>query len=219
MSELPVWSLPYVSENYTGPYLSNGQLQSSVAFGDVDPKSQLDVLSRLHDTAYATYSDFGHRTAADAIYDAEAKKLEALFPQLAGSIVLYGNQLERSLTNLVSGMYSGPLGFIVGAAKNMYNLNDYMINEKRYKAEVNALYASDPYKPVVKDVIRMPQQIFIEGPQEMLALGKPDVFDRAVERYEHAAGPFPEYSVGTEFSPVIGYRRKKHKRKRRMEVV
>lgn len=142
---LPDYTLPYVSENYTGPYLSNGQYQSSVAFGDVEPKSKLDALSRLHDTAYATYADYGHRTAADVIYNAEAKKLESLFPQLAGSIVLYGNKIKDSFANL-AGSFVNPLDLIFGAVKNMYNLNDYMVNEEKYRRDILELYAKDPKK-------------------------------------------------------------------------
>lgn len=140
---LPDYSLPYVSENYTGPYLSNGKYQSSVAFGEAEPKSKLDALSRLHDTAYATFADYGHRTAADSIFNEEAKKLESLFPQLAGGVVLYGNKIKDSFLNLADSVYN-PFGLIIGAVKNMYNLNDYVMNEEKYRREVRELYQKDP---------------------------------------------------------------------------
>ncbi len=147
MSKLPDWTLPYVgAENYTGPYLSNGQYQASVAFGDAEPKSKLDALSRFHDTAFATWEDYGHRTAANSIYNEEARKLESLFPQLAGSVVLYGNQLASAFSNLF-GSFANPFQLIFGAVENMYNLNDYMMNEKKYRKDVLNLYAMDPRPP------------------------------------------------------------------------
>lgn len=142
----PEYTLPYVNENYTGPYLSDGKFQNSVYFGDAEPKSKLDALSRLHDTAYATFADYGHRTAADSIYNEEAKKLESIFPQLAGAAVLYGNKVMGSFSNLTSNAALGPLGVLIGAVKNMYNLNDYVLNEERYRRDVLDLYAKDPKK-------------------------------------------------------------------------
>jgi hypothetical protein len=216
MSTAPVYNLPYVGENYTGPFLSNGQFQSSVAFGDVPPSSQLDAISRLHDTAYATFTDFGHRTAADAIYNDEAKQLESLFPQLAGSVVLFGNESARAAANLVGGLKYGPLGFIVGAAENMYNLHDYMLNEKRYKAEVLALYAKDPYKPVVRDNVGPLTQDVYGEPMEAEVFVRPTVFERTVERYERGD---EENRVVPARARFVRFPFTKKRRKRRMVVV
>lgn len=133
--------------NYTGPYRSDGKFQTSVEFGKTAPKDKLDALSRLHDSAYAKYKDYGHRVAADSIYNQEAKKLVGKFPSLAGDLVVYGNQTGRSVSNLASNASYGPLGFVYGAVKNMYNLNDYMVNQKKYAREVSDYYDTDPEKP------------------------------------------------------------------------
>lgn len=130
--------------NYTGPYISDGKFQESVEFGETVPQDALDYLSRLHDTAYAHYKDYAHRRAADIIYYQEAKKLEGAFPQLAGLAVLVGNQVGSSVVNLVDGMAAGPLGFLYGAVKNMYNLGDFAMNEKQYLQDIRDLYAKDP---------------------------------------------------------------------------
>lgn len=130
--------------NYTGPYISDGKFQTSVEFGTTKPKDELDSLSRLHDSAYAKFSDYGHRAAADAIYNGEATKLKGLFPEIAKNVVLYGNQVGRSASELIKGASYGPLGFLYGAVNNMYNLNDYMLNNSKYKKEVLDYYKNDP---------------------------------------------------------------------------
>lgn len=216
--EKPDYTVPYFNENYTGPYLSNGLLQPSVAFGDAEPKSRLDEFSRLHDTAYAVYSDYGHRAAADAIYRDSVKELESLFPQLAGAIVLYGNQFERSFENLlVNTSTYGPFGFLVGAAKNMYNLNDYLINGDRYRAEVEQLYESDPMKPTIKQLNTMDVSYggVFDGPMEMELYSRPDVFVRSVPRNEQRASEFPNLD-GLANSTAFGRRRARRRRRRRV---
>lgn len=137
--------------NYTGPYISDGKFQESVLFGDAEPKDKLDALSRLHDTAYAKYKDYGHRQAADKIYNEAAKKLVGQFPSLAGNLVLYGNQAGRAASNLASGLAYGPLGFIYGAVENMVDLNDIMINGDKYAKDINDLYETDPKKNFIGD--------------------------------------------------------------------
>ena len=142
------------SGNYTGPYWSDGKFQESVAFGEADPKSELDALARLHDTAYAVYKDRAHREAADEIFNTEAKKLVGKFPHLAGDLVLYGNYAHRQAKQLVSdttalpflGMPGALLGAVKFAGTNFINANK-MINGtylKKEKADVEALYARDP---------------------------------------------------------------------------
>jgi hypothetical protein len=130
-------------DNYTGPYWSDGKLQSSVEFGQTPPTSALDAESRLHDSAYAHYQDLAHRMAADAIYDARVEKLGGL-GTLAGTAVAYGNQALRSGKNLIDYSEYGLVGLIVGSLINDYNLNDYMMNVDKYKKEVLAYYATDP---------------------------------------------------------------------------
>ncbi len=130
--------------NYTGPYWSDGKIQESVPFGKSRPTSRLDALSRYHDTSYALYDDFGRRTAADSIYNERARKLPGNFPKVAGGLVQYGNFTYRSLKNLSKYFTYGLPGLVYGAVQNMYNLNDYMLNEEKYKKQQKDLYASDP---------------------------------------------------------------------------
>jgi len=131
--------------NYTGPYVSDGKFQSSIAFGSSVPLDDLDVLSRLHDSAYAKWEDLGHRTAADLIYKSEADKLIGMFPWLAKELVVYGNHTAQSASNLVTSVASyGLFGVIVGAVENMYILHDQLINGEKYKKEVLAYYKTDP---------------------------------------------------------------------------
>ncbi len=139
-----VFGLEKFYGNYTGPYRSNGEWRSSVKFGEVDPTSELDALSRWHDTAYAVYQDYAHRTAADAIYNKQAQLLAGAFPQIARGLVLYGNATGRSASNLASKAKFGIAGLIYGGAQNAYNLHDYMLNEKKYKNDIYDLYAQDP---------------------------------------------------------------------------
>jgi hypothetical protein len=137
------------SGNYTGPYWSDGRLQESVEFGSSDPQSELDKLSRLHDTAYAHYTDRQHREAADEIYERDAKVLAGKFPELAGKLVLHGNYAARQRAQLNSDFATlGPLGLLKFAGTNMWNANKmikgtYLKNEK---ADIERLYGTDPRK-------------------------------------------------------------------------
>lgn len=130
-------------ENYIGPFWSDGKVQSSVEFGQTPPKSALDAESRLHDSAYAHYSDLVHRMAADSIYEMRVSKLGG-FAAFAGEAVLYGNQTLRAGSNLLDYSKYGPLGLVAGSLINDYHLFDYMNNSERYKKEVLAYYATDP---------------------------------------------------------------------------
>jgi hypothetical protein len=140
--------------NYTGPYWSDGKIQPSVEFGESEPQSELDALSRLHDTAYAHYKDRAHREAADAIYAREAKKLVGKFPELAGNVVQYGNYTGRQATKLASdvGQFSfiPGLGPVYGLAK--FAIGNILDSQKRIDGthlakelkHIEQLYARDP---------------------------------------------------------------------------
>lgn len=138
------------SGNYTGPYWSDGKFQTSVEFGSTDPQSELDKLSRLHDSAYARYVDRNHREAADEIYARDAKVLAGKFPELAGNIVQYGNYASRQAKQLASDVGYGfnlP-GALKFAATNVYNANKmlngtYLSKEKR---DIEEYYNTDPRK-------------------------------------------------------------------------
>jgi len=149
--------------NYTGPNISDGKIQKSVEFGSAVPKNDLDVLSRLHDSAYAKWDDYAHRTAADAWYSREAQKLGTTQAAIAADAVLYGNAIMRSLSNygiditnfhdslpillskaVVGGLPGLVSGIVSGAVKNMYNLHNYILDEFKLQKELQAYFATDP---------------------------------------------------------------------------
>ncbi len=143
--------------NYTGPDWSNGKNQSSVEWGDLPPQSQLDYLSRQHDSAYAKFPDRAHRDAADRIYNEQAKLLVGKFPQLAGKIVVYGNMAQQSFkrtaSNFTNGLRFGGLagalgGLIYTAGGNIIQANKMLDDSylKREIAEVKKYYETDPLK-------------------------------------------------------------------------
>jgi hypothetical protein len=143
--------------NYTGPYWSNGKVQPSVEWGNQDPQSELDFLSRQHDSAYARFPDDKHREAADRLYNEEAQKLAKKFPSLAGNLVLYGNYAKRAASktasNFGTGMRFGGLagglgGLIYTAAGNIIDANK-MINGTYLSKETNDVkeyFKTDPRK-------------------------------------------------------------------------
>jgi hypothetical protein len=130
--------------NYTGPYWSDGKLQSSVEFGKTPPGSALDAESRLHDSAYAHFDDVYHRIAADYIYNEHVENL-GFKEALIGSAVMIGNQVVRAGANIGEQFLNyGPLGLIVGAVEDAYATADYAINHDKYEQEVKDYYATDP---------------------------------------------------------------------------
>lgn len=148
--------------NYTGPHWSDGKYQESVEWGNANPQSELDYLSRQHDSAYARFKDAKHREAADKIYHDEAKKLTGKFPQLAGNLVLYGNyagrQSEKLFNNAKTGAkLGGPLGALAGAVytaggnivDSMARINGTYL--KKEIADIQKYYESDPRRVVLKD--------------------------------------------------------------------
>jgi len=97
-NDLPDWTLPYISENFTGPYVSDGKFQESVAKSTAKPKSKLDWHSRTHDSAYAVRKDRKSRYEADLVYQANAYKIGGIVPRVAGTAVRYLNQLGDGRT-------------------------------------------------------------------------------------------------------------------------
>ncbi len=146
--------------NYTGPYWSDGKIQSSVEFGSTEPSSALDELSRLHDSAYAHFDDERHRAAADLIYYQEAIKLKEAFPSLAANLVLYGNYAIREgielFNDITSYGFLGPLGPLVGAIYNATgHFSDYnqMFNGQwlvKEMQEVQEFYKTDPRRNTIE---------------------------------------------------------------------
>lgn len=132
------------SNNYTGPYWSDGKLQSSVEFGRTPPGSALDAESRLHDSAYAHYNDTQHRIAADYIYNEHLANLGST-EAIVGETVFIGNQVLRAGAGIVSDFLSyGPLGLVTGAVKDAYYVADYALNHNKYEKEVLDYYKTDP---------------------------------------------------------------------------
>jgi hypothetical protein len=135
--------VPSFVPNYTGPYISDGKFQSSVLFGKTPPKNALDFYSRLHDSAYAQYDDWLHRTVADLMYKEQVKNL-GFEGHLAAQLVTYGNFTARSAENLIMTSFKLPQ-IIYGGVKNMYNLNQLLMHEKEVRRELTAFWATDPY--------------------------------------------------------------------------
>nr|UHS71980.1 MAG: hypothetical protein 2 [Luteoviridae sp.] len=145
--------MEYTGE-YTGPYWSNGKIQESVEWGDQDPKSQLDWLSRQHDSAYAHFKDAKHREAADLLYMKEAKQLAGRFPELAGSLVGYGNYTARQIaklgsdvalsTKLTGNPLLGVVKYGLGGISDSYKRinGTYLKNEL---SDIKDFYKTDPF--------------------------------------------------------------------------
>lgn len=157
---------------YTGPYWSDGAIQESVEWGSKSPQSALDWLSRQHDSAYAHYKDVRHREAADLIYMREAKKLAGRFPELAGSLVGYGNYTGRQFgklaadVGLATKLTGNPLLGVVkyglgGLRDNMQRINGtYLKNEL---SDVTKFYDTDPHK-MSKPLSTVPTKV-VERPR------------------------------------------------------
>jgi hypothetical protein len=154
--------------NYTGPYWSNGKVQESVEWGDSAPQSELDRLSRQHDSAYAKFKDDAHREAADMIYNREAQKLKQRFPSLAGNLVLHGNRAARSVG---VGTFMNPIGALGGLiytaggviAKSMAGEN-YL---KKELTDVSKYYENEPGKPKPLTISEKTKAPLIRQPREV----------------------------------------------------
>lgn len=154
---LPLNQMEGYAGSYTGPYWSDGKFQESVEFGELDPQSELDYLSYLHDTAYAHYKDSAHREAADQLYNERAKELAGRHPEIIGNIVEYGNMGGRQTAKLWDRLkkgfsVAGPLGMLGGAiyfqGENMVESNKRMKGTylKKERGELEKLYGQDPKK-------------------------------------------------------------------------
>lgn len=90
------WTIPF-TDNYTGPFRSDGLWQTSVAYGKARPKSKLDSISRDHDTAYALCrGNVDCLSSADDRYFDRTRSM-SLFPRAVGSLVKYGNSIARKV--------------------------------------------------------------------------------------------------------------------------
>jgi hypothetical protein len=190
-------NVPENFPNYTGPYISDGKFQSSVEFGQTPPKDALDAISRLHDSAYAHWDDSQHRRAADIIYAKEAAKIDDSLAGIAGFSVLYGNQILRSTENLLGlSTYPTPLNLVkvvYGGAKNLYDLIDYVQNERRYQQDVREFYDIDPGW-MSTTAIRQAEVVepFLENYQREELIVEPDHFI------------YNNVGLGLEYKPEVG---------------
>jgi len=132
--------------NYTGPYISNGEIQASVEFGNRKPKDPLDALSRLHDSAYAKWTDRLHRTVADQMYGEEVAQLQSLSADMAGTAVVYGNHVGRSTAVIWDSFIDyGPLGLVVGGIRNSSDLDDLVKYGADVREEIIRYRKTDPF--------------------------------------------------------------------------
>jgi hypothetical protein len=161
-------------DNYIGPFWSDGKWQSSVEFGDAPPLSEVDAASRLHDSAYARFSDEKRRIAADVLYSEQLKKMTGAKSKLA-DVPLFGNFLRNRATQIgtdfVAGLKYGGLPGALGSlvysgVKGMVQNHDLAVNLPKYKKEVEAYYATDPKKQSydVEEAAVSPQRPVVHKP-------------------------------------------------------
>jgi len=143
------------SDNYTGPYYSDGKYQESVPFGDAPADTPLAQQSRLHDTAYYYYKDDLHRKAADEIYYNNLKDIDDPATVVARNAVRHGNVAvdagSRLAHNVAVGTnLLGPLGAIGGLVytglQNIHKASQMLPGGAydKAKSDVLSLYATDP---------------------------------------------------------------------------
>lgn len=114
-NDIPEWLWPY-TDNYTGPYWSDGKFQGSTSKGRKAPKSRLDKLSKAHDASYATCIGFDCLDRADQVYSLDSSNM-SLVPWLIGKMPLYGNAIPRKIARLLGHTYIGDEALWVGENK------------------------------------------------------------------------------------------------------
>lgn len=117
--------------NYCGLYYSNGRIQSSVAYGDKDPVSDLDRSCRDHDTRYALAKSNKELDSADLLFYKEQFG-KGLRPSLYSLLVLHVNRLTRGLT-------TGKSFFALGSDPNQSAVEGFSENT-RYVREKEPVY-------------------------------------------------------------------------------
>lgn len=144
----------WTSGNYVGPYWSNGKVQPSVEWGELNPTHALDNLARQHDAAYAHWEDRNHREAADMIFAREAHKLKEKFgsriaddPRLAAALVEYGNYGFRQSKKIGQNFLTyGPLGLVKSGVENIWEMHKRLSGThlKKELESVSKYYAAAP---------------------------------------------------------------------------
>lgn len=95
------WSLPY-TDNFTGPYWSDGQFQKSVAYSKKKPKTLLDSYSKEHDMWSALCESDQCLNAADELYELQTSNM-SFFPRMIGKMPKAFNKPARMVSRLVGG--------------------------------------------------------------------------------------------------------------------
>lgn len=121
--------------NYTGPYWSNGKIQSSVLWGQKKPLSALDALARRHDAAYAKFPDSKHRQAADSLFEEGCRKILEHHPDL----VLPEVMLAKLAVGPGNRLLRGTKPKLRGTAKPNNS------EDGRFLMTVYDFYGTDPY--------------------------------------------------------------------------
>jgi len=163
-------------ENYIGPYWSDGKWQESVEFGETPALSAVDEASRLHDSAYAHFTDEAHRVAADEIYSATLKRIREPNAALA-DVPLYGNYIKNRAeeigSDVLGGFRYGGLagafgGLLYNGIKGIVRSNDLIQHGDEYREDVLKYYATDPYIP--KETRNEKKQIVVSIPKPIAPL-------------------------------------------------
>nr|WRQ65267.1 hypothetical protein [Tolivirales sp.] len=195
-----------MSGNYTGPYWSDGSIQTSVEFGESQPTDYVDEMSRLHDSAYAKFKgDDNMLRAADEIYYESLLKDPSAKAKLAREAVLYGNYTVSKLARLAeiekTAASLGPLGLLGGllyfGVENIFDMNSRLTGDKysKEKTILRDYYETDPRKT---------------GPQPGASV--PAVPETAVSTHTELLTP-QLFEENHTFSLVTRKRRRRRRRK------
>lgn len=115
--ELPEYTAPFLTGSwnpleavamgeFTGPNWSDGKRQGSTSKGERQATSQLDVLSKAHDSAYAVSGDLDSLTEADLAYWRDSRRM-SFVPRVVGMLPYYGNMVGRSVAKTLGMEYIG----------------------------------------------------------------------------------------------------------------
>jgi len=223
---LPEWTLPYWSENYTGPFVSDGRFQESVADGRAPPKSRLDVLSREHDAEYYRARQMQNRAAAslarrraDFVYFGATRSM-GWFPRFAGDLVLYYNQPDcRGGSCRFDG--SGGVEVVGGGVKMGNGASDYRMQpgQQRNPGDANFLRGSSEYK----EISAIPAETAVcYAPEASLRGSVPQLFYRpqaastASPEYVATENPRGEYAASSSGGAGVAQQFMRPKRRRRV---
>ncbi len=128
---------------YTGPYWSDGKIQSSVEFGKSFTPTYLAYNSRLHDSAFAHFQDERHRTAADWVYRQSLRFDDSIKSQVVRHLPFVGNHVGFLLPLFTTGL-AGPAALLAALDISLLNRD---IENGAYDSEIQDVlqfYNTDP---------------------------------------------------------------------------